>query len=219
MLADEFSEAFQDEHRRMRDMLLGLMEAIDSNDVESFRQRIGEMTVHAGPHFHYEQEALYPALAEIHGEDYVDRLLAEHDAALEAIEKLAELAEAEELGDEQTEYGRELVRQLLPHVSDRGGLAMIVEVLPEEAVKSILAERQKSRRSGKNVLEIAKERKKRGAAPRRGSIKVHKQSAAAGAKRGGRKVAAKPAKPAPPKKNTVSARRGSRGAAKKRTRK
>ncbi len=216
MPAGEFSKAFRDEHRQMRDTLLGLMEAIESNDAESFRQRIGEMTVDAGPHFHYEQEALYPALAEIHGEDYIDRLLAEHDAALEAIEKLVQLAEAEELGEEQAEYGRELVRQLLPHVSDRDGLAMIVEVLPEEAVKSILAARAESKRSGKNVLEIAKERKKRAAAPRRRSIKAPKRSAAASAKGGRRKPVAKAA---PPKKEMLSGRPGSGSASKKRTRK
>jgi Hemerythrin HHE cation binding domain len=214
MLAGELSEAFRDEHREMRDILLGLMEAIENNDVESFHRKVDEMMAHAGPHFHYEQEALYPALADIHGEDYVERLRAEHDAALEAIEELAELAEAEQLGEEETEYGRDLVRQLLPHVSDRGGLAMIMEVLPEESIKSILEVREESKRSGKSVLELAKGRKKRGPTPRRRSGKAHKMSPAARAKSGRRKTVTKPAVP---RKKTVSGRRALRGAARKRT--
>ena len=85
MLANQFTEVFREEHRQMRDMLLGLMDAIEANDVEAVRQGIGEMAAHAGPHFHYEEQVLYPALAEIYGADYVERLGAEHDAALEAV--------------------------------------------------------------------------------------------------------------------------------------
>ncbi len=212
MLAGEFSEAFREEHRQMRDMLLGLIEAIDSNEVESFRQGLDEMMAHVGPHFHYEQEALYPALADIHGEDYVERLRAEHDAALDAIEALAELAEAEELSDAQAEYGRELVRQLLPHVSDRDGLAMIVEVLPEKSVKSILEVREESKRSGKSARELARERKKRGAA--RGTRgKTHKQAAAPSAKAVRREGAAS----ASPKKKTTGVKLSAGRGVKKRT--
>lgn len=182
MLANQFIEVFRDEHRQMRDMLLGLMDALGANDVEAVRQGIGEMAAHAGPHFHYEEQVLYPALAEIYGADYIERLGAEHDAALEAVQELAELAEAEEMTPEQAGYGLELIRQLLPHVSDRDGLAVIVEVLPEETVQEIVRAREESRRSGKTLIELAQGKKKRKPAARQARGKAPKAVAAAKSK-------------------------------------
>ena len=195
MLADQFTEAFREEHRQMRDMLLGLMDAIESNDIESVRQGILEMAAHAGPHFHYEEQVLYPALAEIYGEDYVERLGAEHDAALATVQELAELAEAEEISPQMAAYGLELVRRLLPHVSDRDGLAVIIEVLPDKTVQQIARGREKSKRSGKTLLELAQGKKKGRTVARQPRGKVRKAAAPAKSKGVSRKVRAK-AKPA-----------------------
>ncbi len=195
MLANQFTEVFREEHRQLRDMLLGLMAAVEANDVESVRRGIEEMAAHAGPHFHHEEQVLYPALAEIYGDDYVERLGAEHDAALEAVRELAELAEAEEITPQGAEYGLELIRRLLPHVSDRDGLAMIVEVLPEETVQEIVRGREKSKRSGKTLLELAKGKKKGRPVARRARGKARKAAAPAKSKPVARKVKVK-AKPA-----------------------
>ena len=195
MLADQFTEAFREEHRQMRDMLLGLMDAIEANDIESVRQGIVEMAAHAGPHFHYEEQVLYPALAEIYGEDYVEKLGAEHDAALATVQELAELAEAEEISPQQTAYGLELVRRLLPHVSDRDGLAVIIEVLPDKTVQQIARGREKSKRSGKTMLELAQGKKKGRPVARRPRGKVRKAAAPAKSKAVPRKARAK-ARPA-----------------------
>jgi Hemerythrin HHE cation binding domain len=148
MLANQFAEAFRGEHRQLRDLLLGLIDAFQSNDVEAIQEGIHEMAAAAGPHFHYEGEALYPALSEIYGEDYVERLQAEHDRTLAAARELAALGEAEELPPEAVEYGLELIRQLLPHVSESDGLSVIVEVLPPAQVGSIMKARKHAKRAG-----------------------------------------------------------------------
>ena len=60
MLANQFAEAFREEHRQMRDMLLGLMDAIEADDgTVRVRRGIEEMAAHAGPHFHHEEQVLY----------------------------------------------------------------------------------------------------------------------------------------------------------------
>jgi hypothetical protein len=133
----QFTEDFRDEHRELRDMLLGLIDAFKSNDSESVRQGIEGMAAHAAPHFQYELEALYPALADVHGDSYIEKLLEEHEEAVEALGQLAELAEQEVLDEQAVGYGLELVRQLLPHVSDRDGLAVMVEVLEPAVVEKI----------------------------------------------------------------------------------
>ncbi len=96
MSVEEFNQRFRDEHRQLRDMLLGLIDAFQSADSERVREGVEAMAAHAAPHFHYEQEVLYPALADLHGDDYVEKLVQEHARTLEAAARLAELADQEE---------------------------------------------------------------------------------------------------------------------------
>jgi hypothetical protein len=208
MPMEEFNAIFRDEHRQLRDMLLGLIDAFESGDSERAREGIGEMTAHAAPHFQYEQEALYPALADVHGDSYVEKLLEEHAQALEAAVQLAELAEQEELDEQAVEYGLELVRQLLPHVSDRDGLAVMVEVLEPKAIEKIhKAQKESNKRrvslatltkggkksapKGKKAGSVSPKNRKATAAPKpiakaspAAAPKAPKRSPAKGAKRG-----------------------------------
>lgn len=154
MLANQFTEAFRNEHRQLRDTLLALTDALEGTDLEAIQQGIEEFAAYAGPHFHYEGEALYPALAELHGDEYVEQLQAEHDRTLAAAAELAALSEAEELTSEQADRAIELIAELLPHVSERDGLSVIVEVLPRKQVESILKSR-KSAKAGKITLPEA----------------------------------------------------------------
>jgi len=166
MPLEEFNEVFREEHRQLRDMLLGLIDAFQSSDSERARQGIEEMTAHAAPHFEYEQEALYPALADVHGDSYVEKLVEEHAQALEAAVRLAELAEQEELDEEALAYGLELVRQLLPHVSDRDGLAVMVEVLEPATIEKIHQAQKESNKRRVSLATLTKGARK-GAAKRK----------------------------------------------------
>jgi hemerythrin len=188
MPVNDFIDVFREEHRQLRDMLLGLIDAFESSDSERVRQGIEQMTAHAAPHFQYEQEALYPALADVHGESYVEKLIEEHEQALEAAWQLAELAEQEELDEATAEYGLELVRQLLPHVSDRDGLAVMVEVLEPEAVEKLHKAQKESKKgrvslaglTGRTKKSAAKGKKdSRVTAKNRKATTVPKQSAKA----------------------------------------
>jgi len=164
MLVSEFVESFRQEHRQLLNVLLALRDALESGDTERFQQGIGELAATAGPHFYYEGEALYPALAGLYGDEYVDRLQAEHDSTLAAARDLAELADAVEVSADQSERALELVSELLPHVSERDGLAVIVEVLPPEQVGAIMEAREHARKTGITIHEAAKRRVKRGGA-------------------------------------------------------
>jgi hypothetical protein len=163
MSLEQFNQTFRDEHRQLRDMLLGLIDAFESNDAERVREGVEEMAAHAAPHFEYEGEALYPALAEVHGEDYVEKLLDEHAQAIAAAQQLAEIAEQEHLDEETLEYGAELVRQLLPHVSDRDGLAVMIEVLEPKAIEKIHKAQKESKKRGVSLATLSKGAKKRAA--------------------------------------------------------
>src|SRR5574340_164669 len=92
VLVSEFTETFRGEHRQVRDRLLELIEAFGQRDrarIGSLPEQVARLT---GPHFRYEEESLYPALVDIFGPDYIDKLLADHDQAIANAARLVELA-------------------------------------------------------------------------------------------------------------------------------
>jgi len=147
MLANDFTQAFRDEHRQMRNALLGLIDAFEKGDGEQIQDSIGEMMAIAGPHFHYEGEALFPALAEIYGDEYVDQLLAEHDETAAATRELAVLADGAELSSDEAERAVKLAHEILPHVGERDGLAVMVEVMAPDQIGAILEARENAQES------------------------------------------------------------------------
>ena len=157
MLADQFTQTFRDEHRKIRDVLLDLIQAFKERNGERIRTLLGQAAVYVGPHFRYEEEALYPALVDIFGEEYIEQLLGDHDRAIGTAQRLIELSEKDPLTDEDVQEATRLVRSVLPHVSDCDGLSIMVERLPEEKVQSILDAREHSIREGLDLLRWAGE--------------------------------------------------------------
>jgi hypothetical protein len=163
-LADEFSATFRTEHRRVRDLLLGLVDAFTSRDGARARSLLAETAAVAGPHFRYEEEALYPVLTGIFGDRYVEHLNAEHDGAIDRARALVQLAEPDSPTDGDAQEAVRLVREILPHVSDCEGLSVMVEVLPEEDVRAVLEARARSQGDGLGLFEWADSIRGRGAA-------------------------------------------------------
>jgi len=192
-MAEEFITTFRDEHNELREVLLSLEEALQNNDSERALEAIEQMAALAGPHFHYEQEALYPALAEVHGDEQLEKLLEQHEEAVEAARQLAELAEQEALDEQAAEYGAQLVRQLLPHVAEPDELAVMVEVLEPQTIKKLHKAHKESRKKGATLADLAKGTKKK--APKKKVV----AKAAKIVRKATKKPAAKTARPTPSK--------------------
>ncbi len=156
MEAERFTQVFRDEHRKIRDLLPELIEAFKARDPERIRPLLGQTATATGPHFRYEEEILYPALVELLGKAYMEQLLREHDRAIETAKRLTELASRETLSDSEVAEAVELIRGMLPHVSDCDGLSLMVEKLPAPKVQEILAAREHSLREGMGLSEWAK---------------------------------------------------------------
>jgi hypothetical protein len=150
----ELTEVFRAEHRQVRDLLLGLAGAFGDRDDGRARALVAAVAEAAGPQFRYE-EAMYPQLTGIFGDAYVGKLLADHDGAIRNARELLWLAGHDELTEEQAGRGTELTRQILPHVSDCDGLAIMVETLPGEAVSRILAARKSALDVGLDLVTWA----------------------------------------------------------------
>ncbi|WP_171075164.1 hemerythrin domain-containing protein [Nonomuraea basaltis] len=161
-ISDHFTETFHAEHRQVRDLLFALIDAFKSGEYARVSKLVAALSAMIGPHFRYEEEALYPGLRSIFGSAYVDKLLSDHDDTIRNIRELTELAELamlndlEEIGEGQAEWGIELAREILPYVSDCDGLSLMVETLPEDDVVHILATRDVARETNIDLLTWAR---------------------------------------------------------------
>ncbi|GGS82475.1 hemerythrin domain-containing protein [Nonomuraea spiralis] len=160
-IAHHFTETFHAEHREVRDLLLALIDAFTGGDAAQVRKLVEALSAAIGPHFRYEEEAMYPGLKPVFGAHYMDKLLSDHDDTIRNIRELAELAETAEvdtlgtIGENQAAWGIALVREILPHLSDCDGLSLMVETLPEDDVVHILATREVAREINADVLTWA----------------------------------------------------------------
>jgi hypothetical protein len=100
---------------------------------------------------------MYPALTGIFGEEYIQKLLRDHDRAIEVAEELVQLSSKAELTDQDLLAAIRLIRgSVMPHVSDCDGLSIMVETLPETQVQNILDSRRQSLAANLNLLTWAK---------------------------------------------------------------
>lgn len=154
-LTEWFASLFREEHRAVRDALLDLVEAFRARDLAAARSLLARIAADTGPHFRYEEEALYPALVDIFGPEYVERLLGDHDRVIGVAGSLVALSARDTLTDEEVAHGIHLARSVLPHVSDCDGLSIMVERLPGETVQAILDTRDRARAQGLDLFEWA----------------------------------------------------------------
>jgi hypothetical protein len=151
----KFTETSRAEHRQVRDLLLELMRAFGDRDAGRARALVAAVAKVTGPHFRYEEEVMYPQLAGIFGDAYVGKLLDDHDGAIRNARELLWLSGHDQLTAEQAERGAELARQILPHVSDCDGLAIMVETLPDDVADRILSARKTAMDVGLDLLTWA----------------------------------------------------------------
>jgi hypothetical protein len=154
-LYEDFATRFREEHRVVRDLLLDLVAAFEARDPVRARGVLAELARVTGPHFRYEEEALYPALVHVFGADYVEKLLADHDLAIGSVGQLSELAARDTLDQAEAEEGVRLTRGILPHVSDCEGLTIVAELFSQDQLETVLAVRRKARAEGLGLLTWA----------------------------------------------------------------
>jgi hemerythrin len=157
MLSDQFTQTFRDEHRKIRDTLLELIQAFKERDKSHILSLLNQAATYTGPHFRYEEEALYPALIEIFGKEYIEKLLSDHDLAIGTALKLIQLSGEKPLTNYDITKAIQLVRNVLPHVSDCDGLSIMTEILSQEKIKWISETRDRSIKEGLNLIDGAYE--------------------------------------------------------------
>jgi len=153
-----FTEGFRDEHRAARDAFLGIGQALRNRDAARIGELMNQANAGIGPHMQYEEEEMYPALAELFGDDYVERMLEDHDRAFGVAGRLMELAGHDPITDEDIEEGNRLIQNLLPHVTDCDGLVLAIEVLPEQRQRRLFEARDRALAQGLTMMEWGERR-------------------------------------------------------------
>lgn len=147
-------QEFRQDHRKVRDGLIEIIEALNAKDVVKARQILGNLNTVVGPHFRYEEEALYPALRVFLGE-YVDQLLSEHDGVINTARTCAELLGKDKLTDEEAKQAANAARALLVHVSNCDGLAILSERLSSRELNELGEKFATARKAGVPLLDWA----------------------------------------------------------------
>lgn len=150
---DEVIETFQEEHRQTRDKCLELSDAIEAGDLDRAEELVHEIDAAAGPHFQYEEDALYPALIPFFGEEKVKELVAEHDEAIEAAETLAELTSQDSLTEDEKQEALRALPNIMVHVSDCDGLTVYLEKADESVFEDIAESMEEANEQGLTLTE------------------------------------------------------------------
>lgn len=109
----------------------------------------------------YEEESLYPALVKVFDDTYIESLLNDHDRVISGAKRLVELAGKEERSDEEVAEATDLIRKILPHVSDCDGLSIMVEVLPAGNISQIFESRSDALDEGLALFDWADQTRRR----------------------------------------------------------
>jgi hypothetical protein len=144
----------RDDHKKVRDTLLEIIDAIRRRDVTKAYELLIILDKLGGPHFRAEEETMYPLMKRFYGEEYYSRLLDEHDRVIRAARKLAEtLGKGEITPEEADELVRVIQNEIMPHPITCSGLEIFMERLTREELDKIGESLVAARKEGLPLLE------------------------------------------------------------------
>lgn len=145
---------FREDHRKVRDGILDISDALRNKDVKKAREVLGVLNELTGPHFRYEEENLYPALRTLLGE-YVDTLVKEHDNVIDTAKVCASLLSKDSLTDQESQDATNAAMQMLIHVSNCDGLAILSERFTQQQIDDLGTRFEEARAAGVPLLTWA----------------------------------------------------------------
>ncbi len=155
-------QELQDDHRRARDGMFDLLRALERGNMREAKEIMAFVDLVAGPHWRWEEEALYPLLQRF-SEELVHNLLKEHDKVIDAVQGLTALVSRRALTPEDLERARKLTLPILYHVATCDGLILWMEMLDEEERQDLRQAIFAARKEGIPLLQWARTvRTKRG---------------------------------------------------------
>jgi RND superfamily putative drug exporter len=140
---EEFEAVSHSEHRQILDLLASLEMASESRDAKRLLRLVRELRAVAVPHFRYEQRALFPQLTEALGPEQVERLYADQDETVIALNRIEELAEPGSISVSGAAEASQLVRAARASVEGCDAACDAVELQSAEVAEHVLATRKR----------------------------------------------------------------------------
>ena len=153
MNKENFFIEFRQEHREIRDLLFDMITSFGEQDFEKSGALLKRLDILTGPHFRYEEESLYPALIQVYGEAYINKLLTDHDLAIARAKKLNSMIDKGSKEKDDITECINTVRSILPHVSDCEGLSIMVERLDDGIIHTICDSMENARKANLPLIE------------------------------------------------------------------
>lgn len=145
-----------EEHIQVRDALLDLVSAVKGRNAVGALEILFRLDRLTGPHFRFEEESFYPAIAQFFGEEYKEHLLQAHDRVIRTAKELAGVLGNGELSQEEGDRLAALIRtQVLPHPVECEGLGLFAERLSAEELDKIADNLEDARKADIPLLEWA----------------------------------------------------------------
>lgn len=91
MEKNNFLVEFQDDHDWIRKILNQVLAACFLKDRNQAEERLNKLNAVCGPHYQFEEEALFAELLPIFGSEYIDKLFTDHDFVIARTQRLIEL--------------------------------------------------------------------------------------------------------------------------------
>lgn len=132
------------EHDQINDTLLDMISALMREDLTQFKKLLKSFDEKAGPHFRFDEEAVYPSLVGIYYPGYLVKLYTDHDLAIARYNLLVDLFRKDNLTQSDFAEGIRHVRMIIHYISGCQILPIAKIPLDEEQIKRLKSIHKKS---------------------------------------------------------------------------
>lgn len=146
----------REDHKKVRDTLLNLIDAIRRLDTTKAFELLIILDKLGGPHFRFEEESMYPLMKRFYGEEYYNRLLEEHDRVIRAARGIVEMLGKGAITPEEAQALISTVQnEIMPHPITCSGLEIFMERLSQDELDKIAASMVPAREAAVPLVEWA----------------------------------------------------------------
>ena len=150
-------QEFVKDHQKLTRGFSRIIEAVKDGKWSDAVEAARELNREGGPHIAFEEEILYPRVAQSQGEDSVRHLYEEHQTAIGAIQFLLNHPSGAEIDQDTRPQLIDKLQIGLDHAISCGTLLSYLTVLDEQTQSDLLAKLQQHRAAGKSMSDMARQ--------------------------------------------------------------
>ena len=148
------SQAFAEDHRHMTRGFWKMRKILEADDLPAAKQLADTIDRVVGPHIEFEESVYYPALRKILGDEFIDRLYAEHQIGRAVLLELDKLSVDSKLTEAQRHILVKRIKKALEHAVSCATLLSHLDELDENRQQIMLDQLEQLRATGHRWTEL-----------------------------------------------------------------